>query len=79
MAIKLKLTSMLMNAMPAKSSVIDSIPILIIKLNVDIFAKLTTRLATLLLGEASFPAQFKIAFAILILEKKGLDLDNSAN
>ena len=70
--------SKLINSMPAKSSVIDSIPTSVIKLNVDIFAKLIARLATLSFNEGSFPARFKTASVTPLLKKKGHP-DDSAN
>ena len=71
--------SKLINSMPAKSSVIDSIPTSVVKLNADIFAKLIARLATLSFNEGSFPARFKTASVTPLLKKKGLDPDDSAN
>ena len=71
--------SKLIRAMPAKSSVIDSIPTSVIKSSVDIFAKLIARLATLSFNEGCFPARFKIASVTPLLKKKGLDRDDSSS
>ena len=69
----------LINAMPAKSSVVDSIPTSVIKTSVDIFAKLIVRLVTLSFTEGCFPTRYKTASVTPLLKKTGLDRDNSAN
>lgn len=71
--------SKLIKAMPAKSSVVDSIPTSVIKQSVDIFAKLIVRLATLSFNEGCFPTRYKTASVTPLLKKKGVDRDNSAN
>jgi len=71
--------SKLIKAMPAKSSVVDSIPTSVIKSSVDIFAKLIVHLAMLSFKEGSFPKRFKTASVTPLLKKKGLDQDDFAN
>jgi len=69
----------LINAMPAKSSVVDSIPTSVIKSTADIFGKLIVRLATLSFNEGNFPSRYKAASVTLLIKKKGLDRDDPAN
>jgi len=71
--------SRLIRNMPAKSSVMDSIPASVIKSSVDLFAPLIARLATLSFTEGRFPSRFKVVSVTLLLKKKGLDCSAYAN
>jgi len=59
--------------MPAKSSIMDSIPTSVLKSFVDLLALLIPRLAVLSLSKGTFPPRFKVASVPLLLKKKGLD------
>ena len=69
----------LINAMSAKSSVVDSIPTSVIKKTVKIFAKWIVRLVNLSFSEGCFPTRYKTASVTLLLKKKGLDRDDFTN
>ena len=71
--------SKLIRNMPAKSSVMDSIPTSVLKSSVDLFAPLIARLAALSFAEGSFPTRFKVASVTPLLKKKGLDRAVFAN
>jgi hypothetical protein len=72
--------SRLIRNMPAKSSVMDSIPTSVIKSSVDLFAPLIARLATLSFTEGTFPSRFKVASVATLMKKKaGLDRSVYAN
>src|SRR5258706_214466 len=69
----------LLRSMPSKSSPIDKIPTSVLKTNIDVFAPLIARLATLCFNEGVFPSRFKTACVTPLIKKKGLDDDDIAN
>ena len=62
--------------MPAKSSLLDSIPASVIKTFAETIAVLITRLLTLSFAEEKFPEKYKHASVTPLLKKEGLDSDS---